>query len=241
MNRTTLALAVTIPALCMGAVNAQTTNIPLPPAVLACAEETDVLRRLACFDREVARLRDVPESVPEPAPEPTVAAPGTRANPEEETERRRAEAERKLLEELERQRAENVRLRREAEAAEMHRRQQQEIETEQRRIEAVTSPQSNIESSPAAAHAKASAVPDDVGTRDQSPDEFSATVNDIAHRAYGEMIILLDNGQIWEQKHRDTRFRLKVGDSVTISKGLISGYRLRSAGRNHSIQVERFK
>ena len=55
------------------------------------------------------------------------------------------------------------------------------------------------------------------------------------------MIILLDNGQIWEQKHRDTRFRLKVGDSVTISKGLISGYRLRSAGRNHSIQVERFK
>ena len=241
MNRTTLALAVTIPALCMGAVNAQTTNIPLPPALLACAEETDVLRRLACFDREVARLRDVPESVPEPAPEPTVAAPGTRANLEEETERRRAEAERKLLEELERQRAENVRLRREAEAAEMHRRQQQELETEQRRIEAVTSPQSNIESSPAAAHAKAPAVPDDVGTRDQYPDEFSATVNDIAHRAYGEMIILLDNGQIWEQKHRDTRFRLKVGDSVTISKGLISGYRLRSAGRNHSIQVERFK
>ena len=197
MNLTTLALAVTIPALCMGAVNAQTTNIPLPPALLACAEETDVLRRLACFDREVVRLRDVPESVPEPAPEPIVAAPGARANPEEETERRRAEVERKLLEELERQRAENVRLRREAEAAEMHRRQQQEIETEQRRIEAVTSPQSNIESSPAAAHAKASAVPDDVGTRDQYPDEFSATVNDIAHRAYGEMIILLDNGQIW--------------------------------------------
>ena len=108
MNRTTLALAVTIPALCMGAVNAQTTNIPLPPALLACAEETDVLRRLACFDREVARLRDVPESVPEPAPEPTVAAPWTRANPEEETERRRAEAERKRLEDLERQRPETV-------------------------------------------------------------------------------------------------------------------------------------
>ena len=116
----------------MGAVNAQTTNIPLPPALLACAEETDVLRRLACYDREVVRLRDVPESVPEPAPEPTVAAPGTLANPEEETECRRAEAERKLLEELERQRAENEHLRREAEAAEIRRRQQQEIETEQR-------------------------------------------------------------------------------------------------------------
>ena len=241
MNRTTLALAVAIPVLCMGTVNAQTTNIPMPPALLACAEETDVLRRLACFDREVARLRDVPESVPEPAPGPTVAAPGARANPEEETERRRAEAERKLLEELERQRAENMRLRREAEAAEIRRRQQQEIETEQRRIEAVTSPQSNIESSPAAAHAKAPAVADDVGIRDQYPDEFSATVNDIAHRPYGEMIILLDNGQIWEQKHQDTRFRLKVGDSVTISRGLISGYRMRGANRNHSIQVERFK
>ena len=29
----------------------------LPPSVIACADETDVLKRLSCYDREVARYR----------------------------------------------------------------------------------------------------------------------------------------------------------------------------------------
>ena len=56
---------------------------------------------------------------------------------EEEVERRRAEAERKRLEEIERQRAENERLRREAEEAELRRRRQQEIEAEEQRLAAM--------------------------------------------------------------------------------------------------------
>ena len=223
MNRTTLALAVAIPALCMGAVNAQTTNIPLPPALLACAEETDVLRRLACFDREVARLRDVPESVPEPTPGPTVAAPGAQADPGKVTAGPAPDLPAQAL---------STRAESDVGSAPVATIPSAAAMTASSSTVVVTSPQSNIESPPAA---------DDVGTRDQYPDEFSATVNDIAHRPYGEMIILLDNGQVWEQKHRDTRFRLKIGDSVTISRGLISGYRWRGASRNHSIQVERFK
>ena len=72
------------------------------------------------------------------------------------------------------------------------------------------------------------------------PDEFRATVTNIRKRPYGELIILLSNGQIWEQKHLDRRFRLEVGDEVTISRGKVSGYRLRGRG-NNSIQVERLQ
>lgn len=87
----------------------------------------------------------------------------------------------------------------------------------------------------------ASSADDDFGMPDEGLEQISATVVNIMKRPYGEMVILLDNGQIWEQKHRDNRFRLKVGDDFTVSEGLISGYRLTAGGRNHSIQVERLK
>ncbi|MGI9261589.1 MAG: hypothetical protein ACR2QR_06125, partial [Woeseiaceae bacterium] len=81
----------------------------------------------------------------------------------------------------------------------------------------------------------------DFGLPDEGPNEISAKVTNIMKRPYGELVILLDNGQIWEQKHRDNRFRLDIGEDVTISDGLISGYRLTGGGRNNSIQVERLK
>jgi len=69
---------------------------------------------------------------------------------------------------------------------------------------------------------------------------LSATVVQIRKRPYGEMIILLDNGQTWEQKHVDRRFKLSVGDTVTIKKGKVAGYRLSGSG-NKTIQVSRLK
>lgn len=55
---------------------------------------------------------------------------------------------------------------------------------------------------------------------------MTSNVARIRERPYGELIIYLENGQIWEQKHRDSRFRLKSGESVTISKSAVAGYRL---------------
>jgi colicin import membrane protein len=57
---------------------------------------------------------------------------------EEEVERLRAEAERRRLEDLERQRLENQRLRQEAEEAEMERRRQSELEDEELRLAALS-------------------------------------------------------------------------------------------------------
>ena len=75
---------------------------------------------------------------------------------------------------------------------------------------------------------------------DAPMDEMTSNVSRIRERPYGELIIYLENGQIWEQKHRDSRFRLKSGESVTISKSAVAGYRL-SGNSNNSIQVERLK
>lgn len=93
-----------------------------------------------------------------------------------------------------------------------------------------------IESTPAPA---SSPTEDDFG-RNRGPEEITAVVAEIRERPYGELVIRLDNGQIWEQKHLDQRFRLRVGETVTIKRGAVSGYRL-SGSSNRSIQVTRLR
>jgi len=96
----------------------------------------------------------------------------------------------------------------------------------------------------AAAPARATNSVDNFGfdtpTAEMRMDEITSEVARIRERPYGELIIYLENGQIWEQKHLDRRFRLKTGESVTITKGAVAGYRL-SGDSNRSIQVERLK
>jgi len=75
---------------------------------------------------------------------------------------------------------------------------------------------------------------------DAPDNEITSNVTRIRERPYGELIVYLENGQIWEQKHLDRRFRLKPGESVTISKSPVAGYRM-SGNSNRSIQVERLK
>ncbi len=166
---------------------AQVERSALPPEILACAGESDVMLRLSCYDREVAEFRNRPVSAPASVASaaPMVVAAATiavkpavgAANPAPETV--------------------------------------------------------------AAAPARATNSLDNFGF-DAMMDEMTSNVARIQERPYGELIIYLENGQIWEQKHRDSRFRLKSGESVTITKSAVAGYRL-SGNSNNSIQVERLK
>src|SRR5690242_21817895 len=80
-----------LPALAGAMVIQQALAQTLPASVIACADETDVLKRLSCYDREVARYRNPPpaasvrqESTPNPAsatPATTIGAPSAAANP----------------------------------------------------------------------------------------------------------------------------------------------------------------
>lgn len=58
-----------------------------------------------------------------------------------------------------------------------------------------------------------------------------------AHKYY---YLWLDNGHVWREKER-ARFRYKVGDSITISKGALGANHLRLDGRTGMVLVERVK
>jgi len=236
MNRTGLTIsAIVLAALCLPTMASGQSPEELPPELLACAEETDVARRLECFDREMAKLRASPEQTAPPAPvadsvpEPAVveAAPIPDPVSETATEVTAAAPGADVIAPAEERVAEPVAVAPAATAT------------------AAAGALATVESAPSPSAMPAQepepVAGEDFGLPDEGPNEITSKVANIMTRPYGEMVILLDNGQIWEQKHRDSRFRLDIGDDVTISEGLISGYRLTGGSRNNSIQVQRLK
>jgi len=206
------ALLLTTSAIATGG---ESGEISLPPELVACAAETDVLERLSCYDRAMEELLTAEAAPPQaeatmPAPAPEPPAPDAAARVADVPSQRSA-----------------------APAA---------VPAPRPAVTGQTPEPAGLPPAPAARPTPAG-KPADMPPPVESaePDgRIVATVTELRERPYGELIILLDNGQIWEQKHRDNRFRLRVGDEVTISKGLVSGYRLSGRG-NNSIQVERLK
>jgi len=72
---------------------------------------------------------------------------------------------------------------------------------------------------------------DDKPQADSSPQRISATVTAIEKRARGELVVTLDNGQVWAQKEVGSYFPLKVGDPVAILAGSLGSFRLIAANR----------
>ncbi len=189
MNRKTMTLSTIIivaagTGLPMATVQADADS--LPTGILACANEDDVMVRLACYDREVAALvalPPMPVAPPKSADTPSVAPAKGRA------------------------------------------------------VALADAPTAAVPVPPATKPA----AEEKVGFGyDRHIEGITASVVEIRERPYGELIIRLDNGQVWEQSHVDRRFKLRIGETVTIKKGAFSGYRL-SGTSNRSIQVTRRK
>lgn len=66
---------------------------------------------------------------------------------------------------------------------------------------------------------------------DAQPKRISATVTSVDKRPRGELVFMLDNGQIWAQKEVGPYFPVKAGDAVTILAGTLGSYRLVVANR----------
>jgi len=219
---------------------AQTAADALPPQLLACASETDVMRRLSCYDREVAALKAEPI-------EAAVAVPVVAAAAVAAAESEPAPAAVDAVPAASTPSSAPVAVAPVTVAAAVVVAEAASAPKPEAEAEPAAVPQP-VEATPvptvapaATAEPVKTAVPgENFGVKDDGPKEFMATVADLRSKPYGELVILLDNGQIWEQKHVDNRFRLKVGEEITISKGLVSGYRL-SGKNNSSIQVERIK
>ena len=64
--------------------------------------------------------------------------------------------------------------------------------------------------------------------------DISAVVTNVATRARGELVVTLDNGQVWQQNQAVDYFPLHVGDTVEISSGALGSYVLSAPSRRYT-------
>lgn len=68
-------------------------------------------------------------------------------------------------------------------------------------------------------------------------DQIVAVVTRVTRRARGQHVVTLDNGQIWTEDFASGYFPVAVGDTVTLKKRSISGYRLvTQSGKGYSVE-----
>jgi hypothetical protein len=67
---------------------------------------------------------------------------------------------------------------------------------------------------------------------------IDATVESISKQDEGRLTLRLDNGQVWAQSEEGADLKLKAGDKVTITRGLLGSYWL-SNGSRLAIKVRR--
>jgi hypothetical protein len=72
------------------------------------------------------------------------------------------------------------------------------------------------------------------------PRQITAVVSRIQHRADGELVMALDNGQVWRQIEPVAYFPLEVGDKVQISAAAFGSYLL-SAPSKRATRVTRIQ
>lgn len=75
---------------------------------------------------------------------------------------------------------------------------------------------------------------------DESVKQISANIAELNEGVSG-FVVTLDNGQVWRQIEARTLPPVRVGDAVTIRKGMIGGYRLTFERQQRTIPVKRVK
>lgn len=106
--------------------------------------------------------------------------------------------------------------------------------------EATHSPSSSPSDAPAQPAARRVTVePVHADDRGQpgTADEQTAIVTAVSERAHGRHVVTLDNGQVWEEEFASRYFPVEPGDTVTIEKRWLSGYRLVApSGRGFGVE-----
>lgn len=74
-----------------------------------------------------------------------------------------------------------------------------------------------------ATEAKASGAPA-VPKSPPVPDSITAKVATVAHRITGELVVILNDGQVWVQIDSETKGRVSEGEEVTIRKATLGSY-----------------
>ncbi len=75
---------------------------------------------------------------------------------------------------------------------------------------------------------------------DNNKDEIVARISKIKKAPRGELVLTLENNQVWRQIGTDS-YRLKEKDEVIIRRGALNSFMLGMADRNKAIRVKRVK
>jgi hypothetical protein len=66
-------------------------------------------------------------------------------------------------------------------------------------------------------------------------ESVTGKVTKLAAKPHGQLIVTLDNGQVWYEIQANTGLRVKVGDQVTIKSGALGSYSLVANGRSSKV------
>jgi biotin carboxyl carrier protein len=55
---------------------------------------------------------------------------------------------------------------------------------------------------------------------------IDGTVTEVGRRAHGELVVTLDNGQVWTERTANSKIKVKVGDAVKVEAGALGSYDL---------------
>lgn len=72
------------------------------------------------------------------------------------------------------------------------------------------------------------------------PEDPHGKVVAIANRGFGKFVVTLDNGQVWAQQEVPD-FPLRVGDAVTIRRGVLGAVWMASSSGHNQTRVQRIR
>ena len=75
----------------------------------------------------------------------------------------------------------------------------------------------------------------------KSVDQISSRVTRIQISPSQEYVVYLENGQVWRQKNKAGKWRIKVGETAIISKAMLGSFLMKSDARKKSVRAERLK
>ena len=75
----------------------------------------------------------------------------------------------------------------------------------------------------------------------EEPDSLAAVITRIDEKPYGERIVYLDNGQVWEETSRNRNLPLAVGDGIAVKSAAFGSYKLVGPGGKRFTRASRIK
>jgi hypothetical protein len=72
-------------------------------------------------------------------------------------------------------------------------------------------------------------------------DQISSKVTRVQKNSSQEYVVYLENGQVWKQKDKAGKWRIKVGETAIVSMASLGSYLMKSDARKKSVRAERLR